>query len=85
MTSGFFGSITMSVAPVSASTVRIAFHVPPPSVVLYTPRSPPLAQSGPIAVTYTTFELRGSTMTFWMCSEFSSPMRLNVLPASVDL
>ncbi len=34
MTSGFFGSKTMSLTPVSGLIVRTAVHVAPPSVVL---------------------------------------------------
>ena len=41
----------MSVAPVSGLIGSTAFHVAPPSVVLYSPRSPPADHSGPIAVT----------------------------------
>src|SRR5437868_14098015 len=59
--SGLRGSSWMSFAPVQSSTERILFQVLPPSAVLYTPRSPPLRQSGPWAATYTTSEFRGST------------------------
>ena len=43
------GSITTSVTPVSALIDSTAFHVCPPSVVLYRPRSPPEDHSGPMA------------------------------------
>src|SRR6516165_2677187 len=54
------GSITRSFAPVSSSTVRTAFHVLPPSVVLNTPRSPPGPHRLPVAATNTTSLFRGS-------------------------
>ena len=53
-TSGSRGSMHTSVTPVSSPAVSTAFHVFPLSVVLYSPRSPPDAQSGPCAATYTT-------------------------------
>src|SRR6185436_12167865 len=84
-TSGFAGSIRTSLAPVSALTVRTAVHVLPPSVVLYTPRSPPPAQSGPCDAMYTTLESRGSICMLPMCSELASPARAHVAPPSVDL
>jgi hypothetical protein len=83
--SGLFGSSTTSAAPVCWLTVSTAFHVWPPSVVLYTPRSPPDDQSGPCEATYTTLELRGSILMLPMCSEFARPTRVHVAPASVDL
>ena len=50
--SGFFGSgITTSVTPVSSSTFKDFVHDLPPSVVLYSPRSPPGPHSGPWAAT----------------------------------
>src|SRR5438552_11654183 len=49
------------------------------------PRSPPADHSGPCAATYTTSELRGSILMLPMCSEFASPTRAHVLPASLDL
>ncbi len=84
MMSGFRGSSTTSVTPVCALTVMMLSHVLPPSIVLYKPRSPPSAQSGPCAATYTTFEFLGSTTIWPMCSEFASPMFLNVRPPSSE-
>src|SRR5262249_39076129 len=84
-TSALFGSITMSLPPVSGLTSSTAFQVAPPSVVLKMPRSPPEDHSGPCAATYTTFELRGSIWMRPMCSDFSRPTRFHVVPASVDL
>src|SRR4029078_13080058 len=62
--SGFFGAITMSVAPLFSVPGSTFFHVAPPSVVLNSPRSPPPRHSGPIAVTWTTLQLRRPTRVF---------------------
>jgi hypothetical protein len=43
--------MTTSETPVFALMVRTDFQVLPPSVVLYSPRSPPALQSGPWAAT----------------------------------
>ena len=61
-------------------TVRTGFHVAPPSVVLYTPRSPPGENSGPCAATNTVFEFRGSITIFATCSEFGRPDFLPRVP-----
>src|SRR3954471_23375901 len=75
----------MSFAPVQSSGPRILLHVFPPSVVLYTPRSPPFRQSGPCAATYTTSELRGSITMRAMCSDSLRPVFVQLLPPSIDL
>src|ERR1035441_1178962 len=71
--SGFDGSSATSTTPVFSLTVSTAFQFFPPSVLLYSPRSPPAPQSGPSAATYTTFESRGSTTTRPTCSDFYNP------------
>src|SRR2546423_15351704 len=85
MTSGFFGSKATSVKPVLASIVFTAFHVLPPSVVRYSPRSPPLVQSGPAAATKTMLALFGLTTMRPMCSDFLRPMFVHVFPPFSDL
>ena len=59
---GFVGSMTMSATPVLLFVNNILFHVFPPSVVLNTPRSGCSPQGEPIAPTYTTSGLVGSTI-----------------------
>ena len=83
--SGFLVSRTTSVMPVSGLIVRIAVQVVPPSVVLYSPRSPPEDHSGPCDATYTVFGLRGSIAMRPMCSDVARPMRFHVFPPSADL
>src|ERR1019366_2213536 len=75
----------MSVNPVFSSTYLILFHVLPPSVVLYTPRSGLGPKRCPGTATYTTSGCFGSmTMRAIVCDSFS-PMFVNVFPPSVDL
>src|SRR5262245_14598940 len=84
-TSGFRGSSTTSVMPVFSLICRTAFHVWPPSEVLYKPRSPPADHSGPCTATHTTSLLRGSIVIRPIFSERSNPTRFHVAPASVLL
>src|SRR5262245_62260849 len=84
-TSGSRGSITTSLTPAHVPPSSTFFHVLPPSVVLYKPRSPPFTESGPCAATYTTSELRGSMTILPMCSDSFSPTFCHVRPASIDL
>src|SRR5262245_31818737 len=71
--SGLRGSSTTSLTPAHVPPSSTFFHVRPPSVVLYKPRSPPFTDNGPCAATYTTSELRGSMRIFPMCSDSLSP------------
>src|SRR6187402_2031893 len=57
---GSVADITRSFAPVHSSTFSTVFQERPPSVVLYTPRSPPDPKSGPVAATSTTLLSFGS-------------------------
>src|SRR5512142_720109 len=83
-TSGFEGSITTSLTPVFSLIVSTAFQVFPPSAVLYSPRSPPGAHSGPCAAAYTTLLSRGSMTMRDTCSDFLSRMFFHDLPPSSD-
>src|SRR4051812_30173686 len=85
MVRGSFGDVARSLAPVSSSTYNTRFHVAPPSVVLYTPRSPPAPNSGPVAATSTVLSFDGSIRMRPMCFESRSPTLVNVFPPSVDL
>ena len=83
-----FGSameMATSLAPVSSSPLSTCFQVSPPSVVLYTPRSPPGPKSGPVAATNTMFSLVGCRTMRLMCLLLGSPISANVLPPSVLL
>ncbi len=85
MTSGSVSDILTSLAPVSASPLITARQVLPPSVVLYSPRSPPEPNSGPVAATNTTSGFRGSMTILLMCFESRRPTCVKVFPPSVDL
>jgi len=81
----FDGSIARSVKPVFSSMYFTLFHVRPPSVVRYTPRSGLGPNRCPGTATYTTSGLRGSiTMRAMVCVS-RRPMCVNVLPPSVVL
>ena len=82
---GSVADITSSFAPVSSSTVSTCFQLLPPSVVLYTPRSPPGPNNGPVAATNTTSLLVGCMTIRLMCFDCGNPIIANVLPPSVDL
>ena len=82
---GSVADITRSFAPVSSSPLRTCFQLFPPSVVLYTPRSPPGPNSGPVAATSTTSLLVGWMTMRLMCFDCGSPIIAKVLPPSVDL
>ena len=84
-TSGLRGSIAMSLAPAHVPPSSTFFHVLPPSVVLYRPRSPPFRDSGPWAATQTTSEFFGWITIFPMCSDSLRPTLVHVRPASTDL
>src|ERR1700682_3412803 len=85
ITFGFDGSKMTSVNPVCVSMFLTFFQVRPPSVVLNNPRSPPAPPSGPAAATNTISELVGLTITLPMCSDFFSPMFVQVFPPFSDL
>ncbi len=72
-------------APVLSDTNNTFSQLAPPSVERYTPRSELGAKALPKAATKTTFGLLGwiSTAPIWPTS--SSPTRVHVFPASVDL
>src|SRR6266850_452463 len=61
------------------------FHVAPPSLVLYTPRSGFGPHKCPSAATYTTSEFFGWTTIRPMCRAASSPIFFHVFPPSSDL
>ena len=79
------GSITTSVNPVCAEMDLVFVQVLPPSIVLKRPRSPPGAQSGPIAATYTTSGSRGSITMRPMCCVLGSIGLDQLFPPSIDL
>ena len=85
MISGFRGSMTKSVTPVFSSSFSSGAHVFPPSVVLYSPRSPPGPHSGPGAATYTVSESRGSMTILATWSDAISPTFAHVFPPSTLL
>src|SRR3954463_13132209 len=82
---GFFGSMPMSEQPVFSSTNRVLVQVLPPSLVRNTPRSGCGPYAVPSAHANTMFGSAGSMTTRPMRPVFSSPIRVQVLPASVDL
>src|SRR6478672_11750496 len=74
MVSGFAGSIATSVQPVERfGPLRTWFHVLPPSVVLYRPRSVESLQSAPGTAAKTVSLFFGLTAIFAMRSDFSNP------------
>jgi hypothetical protein len=73
ITSGFFGSMTKSVTPVCSSVSSSLVQVLPPSVVLYSPRSPPALHSGPWEATNTVSDSVGWTTILAMCSDAFRP------------
>src|SRR6184192_2441619 len=86
MISGFVGSIARSVQPVERfDPLRTWFHVLPPSVVLYRPRSGESLHNAPGTAAKTVSLLLGSTTTRAMRSDFCKPARVHVSPPSVDL
>src|SRR5256886_13340412 len=86
MTSGLLGSIFMSVQPVERfAPFRTWFHILPPSVVLYRPRSGESLHNAPGTAAKTVSLLLGSTTTRAMRSDFCKPARVHVSPPSVDL
>ena len=85
ITPGLRGSKWTSFTPVCSSTSRTRSHVSPPSVVRYSPRSPPAAHRGPCAATYTVRESSGWIAIIPMWREVSSPMLVNESPPSTDL
>src|SRR6185436_6835681 len=77
---GLLMSIESSDAPVLSSTYKTFFHVAPPSVDLYRPRSFDLLYKAPCAATKTMFGFFGSTTMREMCWLDSSPIFFHVLP-----
>src|SRR4051812_27630704 len=84
-TLGFFGSITRSDAPVLSLIASTCVQVLPPSFVRYTPRSLLAPKMFPMTATNTVFGFFGSMRTRPIRPDFSRPMCVQVLPASVDL
>src|ERR1019366_9982267 len=82
---GSVGSMMTSVTPVCGLIVRTAFQVFPPFTVLYSPRSPPSAQRGPTAATYTMFGFVGLITIRPTCCDVLRPMFVQVLPPFSDL
>ena len=70
----------MSVTPVFSSISSTSRQESPPSVDLYTPRSPPAAQRDPSAATRITSLSRGSMRIFPMCCESRRPTFSHVSP-----
>src|SRR5881227_385279 len=86
MMSGLIGSIFTSVQPVERfAPLRTWFHVLPPSVVLYRPRSGESLHNAPGTAAKTVSPFLGSTTTREIRSDFSKPARVQVSPPSVDL
>ena len=84
-TLGSPGSIARSAQPVFASTNSTRVQVLPPSVVRYTPRSGAGPNARPSAHAYTTSGLVGWITMRPTRPVESSPMWLQLRPASVDL
>src|SRR5256712_13607317 len=84
-TSGLLGSRTRSEIPVESLRNNTLFHVLPPSVVLYTPRSAFGPKACPWAPTHTMSGLAGCTRTREICCVSASPTKAQVLPPSVVL
>ena len=82
---GLLGSSTTSEQPVFLSTKRTLSHVLPPSAVRKTPRSGCGPYAWPRAQARTTSGFRGSIAILPIRPVRSSPMCVQVLPASVDL
>src|ERR1022692_790629 len=83
--SGFFGLMSASIAPVLSSTNKDCCQVMPPSVVLYTPLSGLGEYKCPIAATQAIFLFCGSKIIFPMCSLSGSPRYCHFLPVSTLL
>src|SRR5207247_8802296 len=84
-TSGLDGSTTRSEIPVESLRNSTLFHVLPPSVVLYTPRSAFGPKACPWAPAHALAGLAGCTRTREICCVSASPTKVQVLPASVVL
>src|SRR5437899_6040353 len=84
-TSGLLGSRTRSEIPVESLRNSTLFHVLPPSVVLYTPRSAFGPKACPCAPTHTMSGLAACTRTRESCYVPASPTQAQVLPPSVVL
>src|SRR5262245_7171984 len=76
--------MTMSVAPVNASTKSTFVHVRPASVVLNTPRSWLAAHRVPAAATYATFGSVGCSAMRPIARVTCRPRYPHVSPPSVD-
>src|SRR5256712_5911528 len=84
-TSGLDGSRTRSEIPVESLRNSTLFHVLPPSVALYTPRSAFGPKACPWAPTHTMSGLAGCTRTREICCVSASPTKVQGLPPSAVL
>src|SRR2546428_1155816 len=83
-TRGFVASRARSIAPVESSTYSTLLQLRPPSVDRNTPRVGLGPKACPIAATYTTSGLAGSTRTAAMWRVSASPRWRHVSPPSVE-
>ena len=82
---GLMGSMARSTAPVvSLSPASTRIHVEPPSVDLYTPRSPPALYRCPVTAAKMCCGLVGSTANRPMAPVSVSPTSCQVAPPSTD-
>src|SRR5436190_5363842 len=79
------GCISRSAAPAESEMCSTFFHVLPPSLERYTPRSGLSANGLPSAATYTRSGFEGCTRTVAIWPTSRSPLNVHVLPASLDL
>src|SRR2546430_16004432 len=84
-TSGLDGSRTRSEIPVESLRNSTLFHVLPPSVVLYTPRSAFGPKACPWAPTHTMSGLAGWKRAREVCRVSASPTKAQGLPPSIAL
>src|SRR6185436_12170788 len=83
--SGFFGLISMSTERVLSSTYNVCFHVLPPSIVLYTPRSLLGEYKCPSTDTQAISAFVGCSTILPMCWLSGRPRNSQVLPLSLLL
>ena len=82
---GFLGSIAISETPVSFEIKSVLSQFFPPSIDLYTPRSPPALQTGPYAATQIIFSSVGCMIILPICSDDFNPILVKLFPPSIDL
>src|ERR1700728_3336160 len=71
-----------SIAPVLLSIYKVLFHVFPPSVVLYTPRSSLAEYKCPKTATSTVLGSSGSITILPICCDSPKPLYCHVFPLS---